>query len=107
MKLGEGSTPGPWKIVRADKVQHAWEDNPPQIVVDDPIFGETAIVTMGRDQPRDANARLIAKAPLLIEARALIAHVIGVFPHSHHKDKEDQGCLQCQARALLAKLDAE
>ena len=98
-KLGEGSTPGPWHIIGM------WIDAAQDKNIDSDGERNSIAQTFGPDA--HANANLIAKAPLLIEAREVLAAIL------------DGGNIDCgaywkididdinKARALLAKLDAE
>jgi len=68
-KSGSKHTPGPWKV-RSGSVYSTYAD------------GETRIALMDRNEPRirpidrDANARLISKAPKMLEVMLLTQWVL-------------------------------
>lgn len=108
MKLGEGSTPGPWNI---DGRGGPYND----VLIAGIDAGATSALiaqvsdTLGR---ADANARLIAHAPLLVDAREALQALVNALPEPTYI--VDDGCLAYKldkanrdARALLAKLEAE
>lgn len=106
-KLGEGTTPGPWKV--ADEMHGVGN-----LLVAGVVKGRWPIANCGYDESGNAqaNARLIAKAPLLVEARESIDDAIVNITVLHGElHDEDEFCVYCQwlrqARALLAKLEAE
>ena len=96
-KLGKGSTPEPWEI----------EDCPeePRIEIRDRNCCVVAVVATL------ANARLIAKAPLLIEAREVLTAMLAwtTIKVDGNLETAESAMRHCDimARALLAKLDAE
>ena len=97
-KLGEGITPGPWRL---EAGRHFITSS-----------GEFYI-TYGKDRhgnskfkdfcELDANAHLIAHAPLLVEARELIAVIANCEDYGElHMDEIGAKC-----RTLLAKLEGK
>ena len=107
MKLGEGSTPGPWSTGkgRCHTVFGPKINGHRQVVVNCP--------TQSGERDYDsiqvfANASLIAKAPLLIEAQTLCLSIIFVAGNSDQLRKTELGkALGRQAQALLTKLESE
>ena len=90
-----GHTPGPWKVedgifvVGSDKLS---------------IFGGAS--TKRSDEVCEANARLIAAAPEMYDLISRYMHTWD-GAHSDPADEPKPGCLVCEARTLLAKVDME
>lgn len=99
-KLGEGATPGPWTVSNEKEIgRHV-------CVVDE----QDVTVCRVYQQPYDTwnakdTARLISRAPLLVEAREVLARLadIGSTQELPRRIRD----LAHEARALLQKLDAE
>lgn len=95
-RLGEGSTPGPWHSGNGYIIRD--KNN-------DPIANcrYTETQSMIFQEAQIANAALVAKAPLLIEATKVLERSISAL--------EANGAPNCEAvkeaRALLAKLEAK
>ena len=96
MKLGEGSTPGPWK---ASITMGA-------LYVHGTGLNNATVCRMGENDHADANARLIAKAPLLVEARDVLAALVACQDELQGKLPEIVYRTASAARAMLAKLEA-
>lgn len=96
--LGEG-TPGPWEYhAQGDANDYCLLTHEKQWVISFRQNGELMTAK------QKANARLISKAPLLIEARDVLARIVECC-----EKEPDSTCESCGhlARALLAKLDSE
>ena len=109
-KLGEGSTPGPWTIrnvtIGLGIVEYAIEAE----------NGHLASVHTAIDSDKEdkANAKLISRAPLLIESREVLEECLEAFdladefvPKTASQANDSLECAINCARALLAKIDAE
>lgn len=108
-KLGEGSTPGPWHtgIRTAHQKRDVYGPHGESVAVTDDVCNTT--------EEAQANARLIAKAPLLIPAQHLIKDMLDeliAWRHYYHSHKEgpetnlDQTGTCIAAHALLDKLES-
>ena len=94
-KLGEGSTPGPWQDYN-NEGSHI-------------ITAHNRMCTMNEFNPNKVeDARLIAKAPLLIEAREVLERVDRAF-NTEGKDIDPLVAMVVlqQVHNLITKLDAE
>ena len=101
-KLGEGTTPGPWT---AEDVAFR-----PRIEIWDKDCILIASINWVGNLDGEANARLIAKAPLLVEARelltALINNTVRISDKVNNMLSEHDPTV-IKARALLAKLEED
>lgn len=116
-KLGEGATPGPWRVrfyyntaeietieQEDGKYRHITNDLPMLAAIDEP---QTTVIDDRGDERKFgaesvANARLIAKAPLLVQARDVLEAFAIDGRLQTFKDRER---FRVQARTLLAKLE--
>jgi len=108
-------TPGPWFVHDGNDFDLCDEN---QVLALSDETGNYCIASVDNDERGQANAALIARAPLLIECREVIARLLKALDVAidradlengdifgiHHNDTMDA---MDEARALLAKLDAE
>lgn len=103
-RLGEGSTPGPWRK------RIGYTNGEPTEYVIEADNGVLASVYMAVDSEKEdeANADLFTKAPLLVEARDVLAALVEWFPIATqvHGFTATPECFT-NARALLAKMEEE
>ncbi len=93
-------TPGEWAVVASDFVQALPTEQRPYSV---PVAN-----CMGYKEPREANARLIAAAPDLLEALEALLGTIGDAEYEEHDDPREQGheikdCALCMSREAIKK----
>lgn len=98
MKLGEGSTPGPWHESDHGEICAGGR----RVAFIQPLARDG----MHRGKEDKANARLIAKAPLLVEAREVLKAVVDHYCRTRELVEIDDSHPVKRARALLAKLEA-
>lgn len=98
MKLGQGSTPGPW-----NETYGTITDSKNRIIAE--VHNVRRPIPNGRE--REANGTLIAKAPLLIEAREVLEKAEGELDRMEAlTGKTVDATVIMAIRVLLAKLDA-
>jgi len=91
-------TPGPWFIHDGKDFELCDED---QLLAFSDETGNYCIASVDNDERGQANAALIARAPLLIECQEVIERLMT------WRQNETPDELTENARALLAKLDGE
>ena len=99
-------TPGPWKMEREYKGSHEWEITDHNNKKSDITAVWIATVWNdypGPDSPADANARLIAAAPQMLEALRDLHDCQNGPPLSRHKEEWEEAMEK--TRGLLSMLD--
>ena len=105
-KIGEGATPGPWTEYEGP------DDKMELTIVHVDRSGQVVVIAdcLQRELPpkeRKANARLIVKALLLVEARNALFEALPYIEEGEQYNKPTRRHLSKQVRALLTKLEEE
>lgn len=87
-------TPGPWHIKYYLDCQH---------IVSNEGLGRSVASNDRNDDEDDANAKLIAAAPDMLEALEVALGILGDEPHSDYPHCTPEDCAACQIEAAISK----
>ena len=100
-------TPGPWFYLKGDEWSHSVVTHHGELPDGSQSYWTVASINKQREPEHEANARLIAAAPELLEVVKQMQSALSRCFGAHAADEGDRHRALAQARAVIAKATGE